>query len=105
MRATNAADLAVYHLAVRGERSERQMQRSAQRQISKNSILHSFIWAQNACWLQLWVHFHIDLVLQGITPMEAFFKHALEVFVLGKETPLRFNLLPSTPVERNSRSG
>jgi cation diffusion facilitator CzcD-associated flavoprotein CzcO len=97
MRATNAADLAVYHLAVRGERSQRQMQRAARRQISKNSILHSFIWAQNACWLQRWVHFHIDLVLQGITPVEAFFKHALEVFVLGRETPLRFNLLPSRP--------
>ena len=97
MRATNAADLAVYHLAVRKERSQREMQRAARRQISRNSILHSFIWARDACWLQRWVHFHIDLVLQGITPVEAFFKHALEVFVLGKETPLRFNLLPSGP--------
>jgi RND superfamily putative drug exporter len=94
MRATNAADLAVYHLAVRPERSEQQMQRSARRQLSRNSLLHSFIWAYDACWLQRWVHFHIDLVRQGITPVEAFFKHAIEVFVLSKETPLRFNLLP-----------
>jgi cation diffusion facilitator CzcD-associated flavoprotein CzcO len=104
MRATNAADLAVYHLAVRKERSEQQMQKAARRQISRNSILHSFIWAQNACWLQLWVHFHIDLVLQGITPVESFFKHALEVFVLAKETPLRFNLLPSRPAGGAARS-
>ncbi|MDQ3631248.1 MAG: NAD(P)/FAD-dependent oxidoreductase, partial [Actinomycetota bacterium] len=97
MRATNAADLAVYHLAVRKERSEQEMQRSAQRQLSRNSILHSFIWAHDACWLQRWVHFHIDLVRQGITPVEAFFKHAIEVFVLSKETPLRFNLLPPKP--------
>jgi cation diffusion facilitator CzcD-associated flavoprotein CzcO len=99
MRATNAADLAVYHLAVREQRSQRQMEKAARRQMSRNSILHSFIWAHNACWLQRWVHFHIDLVLQGITPVEAFFKHALEVFVLGKETPLRFNLLPSRAAE------
>jgi putative drug exporter of the RND superfamily len=94
MRATNAADLAVYHLAVRPERSEARMRRSARRQLSRNSLVHSFIWAHDACWLQRWVHFHIDLVRQGITPVEAFFKHAVEVFVLSKETPLRFNLLP-----------
>ncbi|MGA0566672.1 FAD-dependent oxidoreductase [Rathayibacter sp. KR2-224] len=105
MRATNAADLAVYHLAVRKERSQGQMHRAAQRQISRNSILHSFIWAHDACWLQLWVHFHIDLVLQGITPVEAFFKHAFEVFVLGKETPLRFNLLPSGRPAAPARRG
>lgn len=97
MRATNAAELTVYHLAVRPERSERQMRRAAHRQLSTNSILHSFIWAQNTCWLQQWVAFHIDLVVQGITPVEAFFKHALEIFVLAKETPLRFNLLPRGP--------
>lgn len=106
MRATNAADLAVYHLAVRQERSQRQMQRAAQRQISRNCLLHSFIWEHGACWLQLWVHFHIDLMLQGITPIEAFFKHVVEVLVLGrKETPLRFNLLPSRqPVNAHRRS-
>jgi RND superfamily putative drug exporter len=97
MRATNAADLAVYHLAVRKQRSQRRMQRAARRQLSRNSLVHSFIWAHDACWLQRWVHFHIDLVRQGITPVEAFFKHALEVFVLSKETPLRFNLLPPGP--------
>jgi len=105
MRATNAADLAVYHLAVRKERSKQQMHRAAQRQLSRNSIVHSFIWAHDACWLQLWVHFHIDLVLQGITPVEAFFKHAFEVFVLGKETPLRFNLLPPRRPAARTRSG
>ncbi len=94
MRATNSADLAVYHLCVRKERSQQQMERAARRQISDNSILHSFIWAHDACWLQQWVHFHIDLVMQGITPIEAFIKHAIEIFVLAKETPLRFNLLP-----------
>jgi hypothetical protein len=104
MRATNAADLAVYHLAVRKERSQRQMQRAARRQLSRNSLLHSFIWAHDACWLQRWVHFHIDLVRQGITPVEAFFKHALEVFVLSKETPLRFNLLPSKPFAATARA-
>ncbi|WP_207453317.1 SidA/IucD/PvdA family monooxygenase [Herbiconiux sp. SYSU D00978] len=96
MRATNAADLAVYHLCVRGERSEREMQRAADRQLSSNSIVHSFIWARGACWLQQWVYFHIDLMLQGITPIDAFLKHAVEVFVLARETPLAFNLLPPT---------
>jgi hypothetical protein len=104
MRATNAADLAVYHLAVRKARSQRQMQRAARRNMARNSILRSFIWAHDACWLQRWVHFHIDLVLQGITPIEAFFKHALEVFVLGKQTPLRFNLLPSGAVGAPARA-
>jgi cation diffusion facilitator CzcD-associated flavoprotein CzcO len=94
MRATNAADLAVHHLCVRKERSELRMRRSARRQLSANSITHSFIWAKDACWLQQWVHFHIDLVLQGITPVESFLKHAIEVFVLAKETPLDFDLLP-----------
>lgn len=94
MRATNSADLAVHHLCVRGERSEAQMRRSAARQLSANSITHSFIWAKDACWLQQWVWFHIDLVLQGITPIESFLKHAIEVFVLAKETPLAFDLLP-----------
>jgi cation diffusion facilitator CzcD-associated flavoprotein CzcO len=96
MRATNAADLAVYHLSVRKQRSERRMQRAANRQLSRNSIVHSFIWARGACWLQQWVYFHIDLMLQGITPIDAFLKHAIEVFVLAKETPLDFNLLPRT---------
>ncbi|MDH2442367.1 FAD-dependent oxidoreductase [Amnibacterium sp. CER49] len=94
MRATNAADLAVYSLCVAEPRSERSMRRAAQRQLSTNSLLRSFIWAKDACWLQQWVLFHIDLVLQGITPIEAFLKHAIEVFVLAKETPLRFDLLP-----------
>jgi hypothetical protein len=94
MRATNSADLAVYHLCVRRERNERQMERAARRQLSDNSIIHSFIWAKDACWLQQWVYFHIDLVLQGITPVESFLKHAIEVFVLAKETPLAFNILP-----------
>ncbi len=106
MRATNSADLAVYHLAVRPERSERQMQRAARRQLSANSIIHSFIWAKGACWLQQWVYFHIDLVLQGITPVESFLKHAIEVFVLAKETPLAFNILPRAgrPVRKNADS-
>jgi hypothetical protein len=94
MRATNAADLAVYHLCVRGPRTEHQMQRAADRQTSENSILRSFIWARDACWLQQWARFHVDLLLQGITPLDAFLKHALEIFVLAKETPLRFDLLP-----------
>ncbi|HEY8589051.1 MAG TPA: NAD(P)/FAD-dependent oxidoreductase [Naasia sp.] len=109
MRATNAADLAVYHLCVRRELSERQMRRSARRQLSRNSILSSFIWAQDACWLQQWVRFHIDLVLQGITPVDSFLKHAIEVFVLAKETPLDFNILPPgsrlRPSRRRSRAG
>lgn len=94
MRATNSADLAVYHLCVRKERTPRQMEKSARRQISDNSIIHSFIWAANECWLQQWVYFHIDLVLQGLTPVESFLKHALEVFVFAKETPLEFKILP-----------
>lgn len=94
MRATNSADLAVYHLCVRKERTERQMETAAQRQLSTNSLTHSFIWARGACWLQQWVYFHIDLMLQGITPVESFLKHAIEVFVLSKETPLAFNILP-----------
>ncbi len=94
MRATNSADLAVYHLSVRKQRSEKQMERSARRQLSDNSIIHSFIWAKDSCWLQQWVYFHIDLMLQGITPVESFLKHAIEVFVLAKETPLAFNILP-----------
>lgn len=94
MRATNAAELAVYHLCVRSRRTEEQMRRAARRQLSDNSLLRSFIWAKGTCWLQQWVRFHIDLLLQGITPLEAFLKHALEVFVLGRETPLEFALLP-----------
>jgi cation diffusion facilitator CzcD-associated flavoprotein CzcO len=94
MRATNTADLAVHHLCVRAERSEVRMQRSADRQLSSNSVVHSFLWAKGACWLQQWVFFHIDLVLQGITPVESFLRHAIEVFVLAKETPLAFNILP-----------
>ncbi len=94
MRATNSADLAVYHLCVRKERSEQQMQRAADRQLSSNSLTHSFIWARGACWLQQWVYFHIDLMLQGITPVESFLKHAIEIFVLAKETPLAFDILP-----------
>lgn len=104
MRATNSADLAVYHLAVRKERSERQMQRAAQRQLSDNSIIDSFLWAKGACWLQQWVYFHIDLVLQGITPVESFLKHAIEVFVLVKETPLAFNILPRSATHPAHRS-
>lgn len=94
MRGTNAADLTVYHLCVRKEPSQERMERSARRQISANSIIHSFIWAHNSCWLQQWAFFHIDLMRQGITPVESFFRHALEVFVLGRETPLAFNILP-----------
>ena len=97
MRATNAADLAAYLLAVQPPVPEAAMARAARRQLSANSIVHSFIWARGACWLQQWVHFHIDLVLQGITPIDAFFKHAIEVFVLARETPLRFDLLPRRP--------
>ncbi|WP_210509211.1 NAD(P)-binding protein [Naasia sp. SYSU D00057] len=107
MRATNSADLAVHHLCVRGPRSERRMQRAAQRQLSHNSIVHSFLWAKGACWLQQWVHFHIDLVLQGLTPVESFLRHAIEVFVLGRETPLAFDILPrqhSTAVSGGARN-
>jgi cation diffusion facilitator CzcD-associated flavoprotein CzcO len=104
MRATNSADLAVYHLCVREERSERQMARAARRNLSDNSIIHSFIWAKDACWLQQWVCFHIDLVLQGITPVESFLRHAFEVFVLAKETPLDFDILPRVP-SRGGASG
>ena len=50
--------------------------------------------AKDACWLQQWVLFHIDLLRQGITPLESFLRHALEVFVLSRETPLRFDVLP-----------
>ncbi|WP_210479184.1 SidA/IucD/PvdA family monooxygenase [Naasia sp. SYSU D00948] len=105
MRATNSADLAVYHLCVREERSEQEMQRAARRQLSDNSILHSFIWAKGDCWLQQWVYFHIDLMLQGVTPVDAFLKHAIEIFVLAKETPLAFDILPRTgPFTRSDRS-
>ncbi len=94
MRGTNSADLTVHHLCVRKERTQKQMEKVAKRQMSSNSIIHSFIWAHNACWLQQWVYFHMDLMLQGITPFESFMKHALEVFVMSKETPLQFNILP-----------
>ncbi|WP_247232557.1 SidA/IucD/PvdA family monooxygenase [Telluribacter sp. SYSU D00476] len=94
MRATNSADLTIHHLCVRKERTQKQMERVASRQLSRNSLLHSFIWAHNTCWLQQWVYFHIDLMLAGITPVESFLKHAIEIFVLSKETPMEFNLLP-----------
>ena len=44
--------------------------------------------------------FHVDLLRQGIMPLESFLRHALEVFVLAEETPLRFDLLPRTPPPR-----
>ncbi len=94
MRATNAADLTVHHFCVRKERTQQQMEKVAGRQMSSNSIIHSFIWAHNMCWLQQWVYFHIDLMIAGITPLESFLKHAVQVFVLSKETPLDFNILP-----------
>jgi hypothetical protein len=81
------------------------MERSARRQLSTNSIIHSFIWAKDSCWLQQWVYFHIDLVLQGITPVESFLKHAVEVFVLAKETPLAFNILPRNSSRPARHSG
>jgi cation diffusion facilitator CzcD-associated flavoprotein CzcO len=94
MRATNSADLTIHHLCVRKHRTQKQMERIANRQMSQNSLQHSFIWAHKTCWLQQWVYFHIDLMLAGITPVESFLKHAIEVFVLSKETPMEFNLLP-----------
>ncbi|MDB5240714.1 MAG: hypothetical protein JWP57_1339 [Spirosoma sp.] len=99
MRATNSADLTIHHLCVRKPRTQKQMEKVANRQLSRNSLLRSFIWAHNTCWLQEWVYFHIDLMLAGITPVESFLKHAIEIFVLSKETPMEFNLLP------RSRSG
>jgi len=94
MRATNAADLTLYHLCVRKELSQEYMQKQAKRLMSKNSLIHSFIWAPSTNWLQQWVYFHIDLMLCGLTPLSSFLKHALEVFVLSKETPLQFKILP-----------
>lgn len=104
MRGTNAADLTVHHLCVRKGRSTKQMRRAARRQMSTNSINNSFIWAHNMCWLQQWVYFHIDLMLAGITPIESFLKHAIEVFVLSKETPLDFKILPKKPYKAQKKN-
>lgn len=103
MRATNSADLTIHHLCVRKQRTQQQMERVASRQISRNSLLRSFIWAHNTCWLQQWVFFHIDLMLAGITPVESFLKHAVEIFVLSKETPMEFNLLPRSESRQKAR--
>ena len=100
MRATNSADLTIHHLCVRKPRTQKQMETVASRQLSRNSLLRSFIWAHNTCWLQQWVYFHIDLMLAGITPVESFLKHAVEIFVLSKETPMEFNLLPRSRSEQ-----
>jgi hypothetical protein len=39
-------------------------------------------------------------MLAGITPVESFLKHAVEIFVLSKETPMEFNLLPRSRSEQ-----
>ncbi len=98
MRGINSAELTVHHLCVREEKTEAQMQASANRQFSTNSLVHSFLWAQKDCWLRQWVYFHVDLVLAGVTPIESFIKHAYDVFVLAKLSPLDLNILP-----RNAR--
>jgi cation diffusion facilitator CzcD-associated flavoprotein CzcO len=100
MRATNSADLTIHHLCVRKERTQQQMEKVASRQFSKNCLQRSFIWASNICWLQQWVYFHIDLMLAGITPVDSFLKHAIEIFVLSKETPMEFNVLPRSRSEQ-----
>lgn len=94
LRGTNSAELTVFHHCIRRPRTEAEMQRAANRQMSKNSILYSFLWTKKANWIQQWVYFHIDLMLAGITSVEDFLKHALQVFAFSKDTRLRFNILP-----------
>jgi cation diffusion facilitator CzcD-associated flavoprotein CzcO len=95
LRATNAAEMAVYEKCVSNCPSEAQMESSARWLLSKNNPSQSFIFNNKISALKHFLLLHVDLMLRGLEGIEDFLWHAIEMFVLGKHTRLRMNILPT----------
>lgn len=97
VRGCNSAELAVYHLCVRQKLTEEYMERKASKLWSVNSPITFFLWSRDIPFARNWLLMHIDCILAGIIPVEAYLRHFLEIFVLNHQTSINLKLLPRQP--------
>ena len=95
VRATNSADLAIYHCCVRQKMTEKAMQLKASRQFCRgvNSV-SGWLFQSSTFALQKWLLMHLDLMFAGLVDVSDFLWHSLEVFCLKEQHALRFRILP-----------
>jgi hypothetical protein len=92
VRATNAADMAVYHLCVRPRLTEEQMRRKASWQLGGSA--DGILFDSKGFFLRVWLTMHLDLMAAGLVDFFDFVWHAIEIFCLGTQTALPFRILP-----------
>lgn len=100
VRSVNTAELAVYHLCVRPELSEAEMLKRTSRQLaSARSATKSFLFTSGSVAIVQWLRMHIDLILAGVETVPAFLWHGVESFVFGKQSAIKFDVIPNGSVK------
>ena len=95
VRAVNSADMAIYHLCVRKKLSEAEMARKAARQLGRSpNAISGWLFQRYSFALRIWLIMHLDLIAAGLLDFFDFMWHAIQVFILSKQDPLKLRILP-----------
>ena len=95
VRAVNSADMIVYHLCVREKLSETAMQKMTAKQLGGGVDADSgWLFQSKSCAVRVWLTMHLDLMMSGLVDFFDFLWHGFEVFGLGQQSYLRFDILP-----------
>ena len=95
VRAINSADMAIYHLCVRKKLSEAEMARKAARQLGRSpNAISGWLFQSYSFALRIWLIMHLDLIAAGLLDFFDFMWHAIQVFILSEQDPLKLRILP-----------
>ena len=95
VRAVNSADMAIYHLCVRKKLSEAEMARKAARQLGRSpNAISGWLFQSYSFALRIGLVMHLDLIAAGLLDFFDFMWHAIQVFTLSEQDPLKLRILP-----------
>lgn len=92
LRGVNSADMAVHHLCIQRQLTEKEMERSSKLQLGGFNSVSGILFQNHTSFTKLLLLLHLDLMFRGYINVVDFLVHFVEIFCLSKQTALKIRL-------------
>ena len=92
LRGVNLADMAVYHLCVRRQLTEKQMEQSAKHHFGSTNTVSGFFFQKHTNSIKLFILLHLDLLIWGIVNIVDLSVHYINFFCFANQTAIKIRL-------------
>ena len=92
LRGVNLADMAVYHLCVRRQLTEKEMEHLAKQQFGSTNAVSGFVFQKHTNIIKLFVLLHLDLLIWGNLNVVDLLVHVINLFCFANQTAIKIRL-------------